>query len=60
MICAPCRLGGRYNWHMLRLPENLRHIDAAHAAAWHAECPGGTQCDCQHYIGQAIAKGQPR
>lgn len=54
MICDRCRDGGWLN----------RQANAAGksvgirllAQKEHRHCKGGTQCDCQHYVGEAINK----
>jgi hypothetical protein len=46
MICEACRDGGQ----LARLGFSFG------ADECHQDCPGGTWCDCQHWIGQ-LKKG---
>jgi hypothetical protein len=51
MICNPCRKGGIANRLSITRPKN-REVYLTTARRWHAECLGGTHCDCQHETGE--------
>jgi len=46
VICQDCRAAGRL------LAASA--VDADYLADMHAQCPGGTRCDCQHVTVSAL------
>ena len=43
MICTPCKSAGA---------ELQRGTPDRKITLLHGHCPGGTWCDCQHYVGK--------
>jgi hypothetical protein len=57
-ICDPCKQAGELNQLANQQREGQRgfsgDILTGFAKKKHEECPGYKQCDCQHFIGQAL------
>lgn len=57
MICAPCRKGGEINRLSNLATKGFAWAELLEASQQeHEKCRGGTQCDCQHFVGDAINK----
>jgi hypothetical protein len=54
LICEPCRDGGELNASASKVEDYSARLSRELAEEAHAECRGGTWCDCQHKTGGAI------
>jgi hypothetical protein len=55
VICQSCRTAGTFN--RVALDETLDQARDGffnYARKFHLDCRGGTWCDCQHKLGEAI------
>jgi hypothetical protein len=58
VICETCREGGSFNAYAnTTLPPKVVAFIQKRAVASHEKCKG---CDCQHKLGPALNKGQPK
>jgi len=48
MICIPCTRGGILTTTARNAAEEAQAVLIKNAAELHAQCRGGTWCDCQH------------